>query len=227
MARYLTMIVASAALAFTAGAVVAGSAEKSWNNPDLGLSDPERDQQHRAESEAFFARYADWVLEQNSSDLDLTSLPRAPMMATAAHPAPTISDAVRRAQYVVVGAATGLRFRPTADTVVSFRVEETLKGMGRPTLEIVFPGGLQPWPDWDHALLAVLDAAPIPKIGERIVLMVEENPVEPETVVPQSWTGLYTLDETGRLEALEGNPFGSAVSGLTIDSLRDAVEAVR
>ena len=40
MARYLTMIVASAALAFTAGAVVAGSAEKSWNNPDLGLSDP-------------------------------------------------------------------------------------------------------------------------------------------------------------------------------------------
>lgn len=211
----MTLIVA--ALSFSAGTILASS-EKTWANPDAGRSADEVHDAQQAASNAFWARYPKWVQDQNDGQLDVRGLARYPMLASPGDPAPTLTEATTRAEQIVLGHVDGLTFRPGADTVVNVKVTRTLQGPAVDGIEVIFPGGIQPYPDWDSPSLGVLESAPLPNPGDEVLLFLGRAATNESAFVPQSWTGVYGVNGEA-LDALEGNPFAYEIERLGLPGL--------
>ncbi len=209
--------------AFFAGTLLAGN-QKVWDDPDKGKTREQVAAGQEAMSQRFWARYPGWVSEQVASGIDPSKLPAAAILASVSPPAGTLRDSSKMAALVVHGRVTHLDFRPEGDTVATFDVDEFVKGAAGRSISVHFPGGLQPWPDWDHPTLAYLEAAPILMPNEEAMLFLNAPAAAGGPFEPQMYTGVYRVT-AGVVQPLEGNPFAGSVVKSTRAMLSASVVA--
>ncbi len=75
--------------------------------------------------------------------------------------------------------------------------------------EVEFPGGLRPAEDWAPTL-GIAEGAPLIFEGERVVLLLEVDPVT-GALMPEMWTGVYRTSSDGKLLPIAQNPFAKSV----------------
>ena len=85
---------------------------------------------------------------------------------------------MRRRLYVDrPGEVVGLSFLATGNTQIQVRVTAGSKDLPETIAEVEFPGGLRPAEDWAPTL-GIAEGAPLIFEGERVVLLLEVDPVQ-------------------------------------------------
>jgi hypothetical protein len=125
---------------------------------------------------------------------------------------------------ITEGTVTKLEFRGSGDTVVQVDVKDVMKGTAKSSIEVIFAGGLQPAGDWEHVVLAFLESAPIPFVGDDVVLFLQKATMEEGRYEPQFWTGVYSVTEDEELASLEGNPFSASLKSTSVAELSSIVD---
>jgi hypothetical protein len=196
-------------------------------NPDTGLTDPQRLQKVATMRADFETRYATWVQDLDTADLDFGSLPHSSLFADYAAPeANNLQSAANVAQFIAVGTVSEL-IPSTSGSSSVITVETTLKGETAGSVRVLQSGGLRPAPDWTGIFIADADNAPTLVPGDRVVLLLHPGP-SAGSYYPESYTGIYRLAK-GAVVPVAGNPFSATASVLTepafVDALRAAISA--
>lgn len=145
------------------------------------------------------------------------------MLADPGLPAPSLNEAAARADLIMKGSVVSHEFR-ASDTLVRIKVSDVFKGANSSETAVIFPGRLQPYPDWETPAIGFLESAPIPKPKEELLLFLQSAPLEDGAYSPQAFTGLYVVS-ADRLEGLEGNPFADQVEALGLGALISQLSA--
>ena len=223
--RVALAAVAIALAAFGVGWTVA--ANTNWKfalNPDVGQSDAERAAAHQANSDQFWKHYAAWV-QQVGPTLDLRSTRITGLLAVTSDPAASLADAVDRADLVVAGRVQDVTFLPTGGSVHSIVVDNTLKGNAGSIVKVASPCTLEPNGDWSVESISCADGVPMLYPGDQVVLMTRNSGLGDGTVAAEPWTGIYWVVGSN-VRPVDGNPFGSSISTMSLDQLLTGVEAV-
>lgn len=200
------------ALALSVVAMGVTAAEpKQWTDTDVGLTDAQREQNYAAGRSEFQARYEQWLAQFVGSGRDPRALPKRELAAIYTPPKPDLATAVDAAELIVVGNTVSVRFEATTSALVTFAVEQVLKGVAGPTVTIQQAGGPMPDRAWGGGTLAIAANAPLLLPGDRAILFLHRD--TGGTYYVQSFTGMYRI-ENGVTDALEGNPFLPEVDGL-------------
>ena len=224
MRRILPLVLLVAAASFAAGGVIAGVGAKTWANPDIGRSPQEVERLQKENTDAFWARYAGWVDEQNQKQIDPRAYKVTEIMASTGAPAANLSEAVRTADLTIVGIVKSVQFRATADSVVEIQVTETLRGTSASaTIQVVQLNSLVPDRTWSSATIGVVEATPMLYPEDRVVLILHKDLSYPGAFNVQLWTGTYR-ETQGQLRAVVGNPFAATVEAT---SFSDFVAGLR
>lgn len=96
-------------------------------NPCFGLTDSECAALIADSEKEFEAKYATWLADFNSRDIDLRTLPTAPLNADYPAPLTDLDAAVGAADVIVVATAKSVRFEPQW-AHLTLVVEQTIKG---------------------------------------------------------------------------------------------------
>jgi hypothetical protein len=211
-----------------AGMIFAGAnGAKSWVDPDAGLSHGEALHVHESLSKEFFERLPLWIEETAPKVGDLAKLERHPLNVSVSGPDASMDVAAESADLIVVGTVTAVQSRGSLDTLISFEVESVVKGPATgKVVAIVVPGGIRPYPDWDHVVLGYAESAPIPFVGDRLVLLLNQRDEEPATFGVRHWTGLFAIDADGSVSALALNPWAAEIDGSSLGEFVDQLGAV-
>jgi hypothetical protein len=204
---FASVLIAAGALAVS----VAAGGKLVPTNPDAGLSDQERDARYSQARAEFEKRYEEWKAGLDLATVDLATLPRSELMIQSAAPEPTLSAAVQAADRIIVGSVQSLRATTSAGTLVTLRVEQTLKGSSASTLTIRQGSSIEPGADWNGMMIGDAPGDPLLLPATRVVLFLQDAPDGIPYV--QAFSGIYYL-EGGRVRALELNPFAPAIEGL-------------
>jgi hypothetical protein len=222
----IAIAVAIALMAFMGGALYAGAnGGKSFSDPDAGKSRAQVDAEQQAASDDFWRRFPIWIREQRTKISDPSSLPRAEILASVAAPPQTIAAATSLASVIARGKVSTVAFQDTGDTLVSIDVTDELAGVAHDQLDVLFVGGLRPVPDWDHVVLGFVAAAPIPNVGDDLVLFLTRSPTQNGAFEPQPFTGIYWVDSSG-LRPVEGNPLAQLIEGKSVADLKMILSAL-
>jgi hypothetical protein len=222
----IAIAVAVAAVAFLAGALYAGAGVgKSFVNPDAGKTAAQIEAEQKAASDAFWERFPAWIREQRVKVTDPSTLPWAEILASEAAPPQTLTAATGLASVIARGKVTSLEFLDTGNTLASIAVTDQMKGRRLDRLDVLFPGGLRPVPDWDHVVVGFVSEAPIPAVGDDLVLFLTESPTDPGKFEPQPSTGMYWVDSAG-LRPLESNPLSPEVQGQSVPQLKSMLARI-
>jgi hypothetical protein len=129
-------------------------------------------------------------------------------------PYDTLPAAVAAADLIVSGRVTNDKF--TVDgTFVTFTIDRTVKGKAPSTdISIFMSGGPQPDANIASGVLAVDEEAPVLLVGDQALLFLQHSTVNDSYGV-QPTSGWYKV--ASGLEALDDNPFGKSLDGLTVD----------
>jgi hypothetical protein len=225
--RLRAALVAGGVLAIVAsGVLLAGTNLKAWVDPDAGLTHDQAQAAHETVLNDFFARLPQWIEANRAKYPDPKVLVHSPMNISVVAPASGFDAAVDAADAIVDGKVSAVTYETNGTTVVRFDVGSVLRGKASTgAIDIVYAGGISPWPDWDHAILAYDESAPIPDLGTRLVLFLQTS-LGDGTISVQHWTGQYTVDSAGIAHALEGNPWAASFDGRPVTEIVDALATV-
>lgn len=222
----LAIVIATASMTFLAGALYAGTINsKSFTDPDAGRSPAEVEAAQKAATDTFLAQLPIWIREQRGKIGDPAILPRAAILASEGAPPQTLASATKQADAIAHGKVSSIEFRDTGDTVVTLQVTDTMKGSIGDHVAVLFVGGLRPVPDWDHVALAYLESAPIPNVGDDLVLFLAASVTDKGLYEPESYTGMYWVENSG-LRGLDGNPLAEALKTESVASLTAMIQAI-
>lgn len=222
----IVSVLAGLALAAGVYAIASGgrSDEPKAQDPCQGLSSAQCQTLIASSQKEFETRLSQWLAQFNSPDADLSSLPKVPLSADYPPPYPTLAEAAKAADAIVVGTAQGVSFEPQWQASVTISVQQVIKGAPPATLTLRQGGGPQPYLDWTSAVLAVADADPLLLPGDRALLFLKAGAVT-GSYEAQPWTGHYRVSDGGKVSALPQNPFASDVEGLSLNALAAKVQA--
>ena len=215
-----------AVCSFSLGAIVASAGNgKTWDDPDAAFqSDSERLAAQQKNTEAFWAKYADWLAKEVALNRDIRSYPVAGALATVGDPLPTLGEATRKADLVVNGVVQSVQFRASADAVVTLTVRSTLKGAEQSTVQIVIPNGLMPDSSRSSASIVQVEAMPMLYPSDDVLLFLTADVLKPQTYNVLPWTGTY-WNSNGKLRAVIGNPFARQIETASYSEIAAAVSA--
>lgn len=219
---------AIATVAFAAGVVIAGDAYKRWTNPDEGRSPEEVLAAQDANSKAFWARYTTWLENENELGVDPSTYPTTEAMVSTDDPAPTLGEAAKQADLIIMGDVVSLQFRATADSVAKISITDIAKGGAGQTVDVLLPNALMPADEltWTP-VLSVVPAMPVLYPGDQVVLFLASDPASDGGMLsPLPWSGTYKINE-GTVVPIEGNRFAAAVDDWTLAELMDAVRGAQ
>jgi len=189
-------------------------------NPDVGLTDAERDAQYQAASKEFDAKFDLWLRDFMVSETDPWSLPTNEISALFVEGQPSLEAATKDADVIGFGIVRSVEFTPYVATV-RFDLTDAIKGNAG-SVAISQSGGPYPSQDWKTAQLAIAPNDPLLRPGQRALLFLKINSASGHHYV-QSYTGHYEIVD-GKVLALQGNPFTTAMDGKTEAEARNAVE---
>lgn len=211
--------------AFGAGWTVASNGNwKSVPDPDLGLSDAEREAAHDANSDAFWSRYAAWVKEIGPG-LDLKGIPITSLLALTADPAASLVDAVDRADLIVRGTIRGVEFLPTGYSRALLAVEDTKKGEEVATVTVASPCSLQPKGDWSIDSIACAESMPMLYPGDEVILLLRDSGLGDGTFTVEPWSGTYWI-RAGSVHPVDGNLFGPTVNQTSAGEFLESIGSI-
>ena len=187
-------------------------------NPHAGLTDAQRQAAIATVRAQTRALHAAWLQDFVQRGRDPRSLPRQPLSAFYDTPAKDLAAAVANADAIVVGTVRSTRFaliEADVMTFVTFAVERTLKGTVSNEMTIRQLGGPAPTRGQvgSPGILLYAENTPVLLAGDRAILFLQRAGT-PDTYDVQNITGGYRI-ETGRVRAVDINPFRGAVSGQT------------
>ena len=202
----------------------AATGTKIFTNPDVGLTDAQREQNYSDARDAFNARYQAWLASLDFATINYSGLDRAPLNAYYDAPAePSLSAAKAKADLIVLGNVRSIR--PTAfdGTYVTLDVDSSIKGAAASTVVIHQGGGLRPTPDWKGMYIAYAEDAPLLIPQDRAMVFLYR--AQSGALEIQSFTGLYR-SKAGRLSSVPGNPFAASVDGTSETAFTAAVKGL-
>jgi len=218
IAAAIVLIAVVAYAGGTYGADAAGA--KSAVDPDIGMSESARMAAHEQNSAAFWAHYDAWVRQVDASDLK--AIHTEQLMASVQASADNLLDSVARADVVVLGRVTSVKFQPTADAVVQVQVDKRIKGSAGDVITLVVPWMLLPSKDWKEVGIGYVEAVPVMYPGDSVILLLQSDPGHPGAFGVQPWSGLYQIAD-GSIHAVDGNPFAKEVQSMSEATLLDTL----
>jgi hypothetical protein len=189
-----------------------------------GPTDPmppdQRDAYDAALAADYDKKYQAWLRSDFVKSQDLRSLPQYPLLGEPVPGYDSLEEASDHAGMAVLGQVVSVNTGEQTET--TFRVERTAKGTASSTISFVQSGGIRPEPDFDHAVMAVSEAAPMLFSGDRAVLLLE--PVERNGHWRiQNFSGEYRSDPAGKVHSVRDNDFHD-VDGMSESQLMDRIE---
>lgn len=198
--------------------------ERTKNQPTM---DPtaiaQKDASQQAAIAAFQGVYKDWLEDFKKSGVDPRTLAWGELGGLYETSPETVDAAVRESRLVISGVATSVDFRAGGSlpqTVVTFKVDEVLKGDVGGTIQLVFGGGPMPGPEiqnFEDARIGYWAVEPLLLPGDEAILLLKDYRGNETGLAPQAWTGVNKI-ENGSVKA--NLNVGEQVQDLSSSKLR-------
>lgn len=203
-------------------------------DPDAGLTDEEKYAKHSKGFHDFQERLMAWVETPEVQALDPRELPKSGLLVSKVEGYKSLLEATNRADLAVLGTVERTRFWRYF-TLARVRVERTAKGHAPDVVTVVLGSGVRPGVGslgdparrTEGAVLAVDDSEPQLFPGDRAILLLNEEAVEPGigTVYNiRPWSGGFGVRD-GRVTANQWCEFAADVSGDDAGDVMDRIEA--
>jgi len=190
-------------------------------DPDIGLSDAERNAKYEATWNEFQARRKEWIEGLDLAGLDLRSLPRYDNSGDSLPGESDLASAVSRAEVIVVGDVTDIKPTVSGGTRTTLAVKHVLKGGDFSSLEMAQASTLEPTLDWKKTEISDVPAAPLLLPGDRAILFLVNSPIGYVIPSPSGWYQVVGgIVNPGPL-----NPFASEIEGLSEAGFAERVSA--
>ncbi len=192
--RALAILVTLGLFGVILGSAASGatSGQKLFADPDFGMSYDERVAAHAANSDAYRARYQEWVTSITSKGVNARSLPIRDLSMSTLAPSEELGEVVARAAFIARGTVVSIDWLDTGGSITRLTVQRAFKGSISTSVDILMANSLVPADEsWTTAAISQLEATPVLFPGDEVFVFLDSK--DKATLTPIPWTGMYLV----------------------------------